>query len=162
MRNFFAVITLLCFPFIINAQFEPVEQEKFTIIVTDGTDEGKKSEVQPKGNADTKKGKGVKRPKNYEHTSSKVFVDPIRPLGMNNAIQAAAFLERPKYGRAGFLLIFCVNDSIGDKQGTYDANGQSYKGVYRLIRQKFTPEEPIPEGMAPYKLIGTFFILGVS
>ena len=81
---------------------------------------------------------------------------------MVNAIQAAAFLERPIYGKAGFLLIFCVNDSIGDQQGEHIENGQVYKGVYRLIRQKFTPEEPIPEGMAPYKLGGTIFILGVS
>jgi hypothetical protein len=37
-----------------------------------------------------------------------------------------------------------------------------YKGIYRLIRQKLSPEEVIPETMLPYKLSGTVFFLGVS
>lgn len=152
MRYFFTLLTLSLFSSFANAQFTPVEKG-LTIIVTDGTDEGRRSEgpTTPKG----VDGPGV--PKNTTE-----FLDPIRPLGMTNAIQAAAFLERPLYGKAGFLLIFCVNDSIGDKQGEYEVNGETYKGVYRLIRQKFVPEEPIPEGMAPYMLGGTVFILGVS
>lgn len=153
MRYFFTILTITLFSLTATAQFEPVEKEKLTIIVTDGTDAGKRSEViqRPKG---VKGGEGV--------VNTLEFSDPIRPLGMSNAIQAAAFLERPIYGRAGFLLIFCVNDSIGDEQGSYEANGETYKGVYRLIRQKFTPEEPIPENMAPYMISGTVFILGVS
>ena len=81
---------------------------------------------------------------------------------MTDCIQAAAFLERPKYGKTGFMLIFSVNDSIGGRQATLDINGGTYKGVYRLIRQKTTSEEPIPKGMAAYRIIGTFFLLGIS
>ncbi len=152
MKYFATIITSLLFAITLSAQFQPVEKEQLTIIVTDGTDAGKRSEV-----VQTPKGVGPGGAANKLE-----FTDPIRPLGMSHAIQAAAFLERPIYGRAGFLLIFCVNDSIGDEQGTYETNGQTYKGVYRLIRQKFTPEEPIPEGMAPYMISGTVFILGVS
>ncbi|MFT5166744.1 MAG: hypothetical protein ACI8P3_001976 [Saprospiraceae bacterium] len=169
MKYYLTFLTAILVPLFSFAQFEPVEKEKLTIIVTDGTDDGKKSEVQPSSydkvislpkNTTGKGGKGAKGAKNKANAI--VFTDPIRPLGMGSSIQAAAFLERPKLGRAGFLLIFCVNDSIGDDQGNYEANGETYKGVYRLIRQKFTPKEPIPTGMAPYTITGTLFILGVS
>ena len=142
-----------CIPFFSQAQFTPDEGSDLTIIVTDGTDEGHDSKIPTKPKS-TSSG-------SYD-AYTMLFLDPIRPLGMADAIQAAAFLERPKYGKAGFLLIFCVNDSIGGKQGILDVRGTEYKGVYRLIRQKFTIEEPIPEGMAAYKLQGTVFILGVS
>ena len=166
MKYYLTLLTFALIPLFTNAQFEPVEEEKLTIIVTDGTDDGKRSEVQP-SSYDTvvnlPKGAGGKGRKGAGKKAKALkFTDQIRPLGMSAAIQAAAFLERPKYGKAGFLLIFCVNDAIGDKQGTYEANGETYKGVYRLIRQKFSEEEPIPEGMAPYMISGTMFILGVS
>ena len=125
-----------------NAQFVP-SQQGLIIIVTDGTDRGKNSEVQP---ADT----------------TVRFTAPINPLGMKDAIQAAAFIDRPQYGLYGFLLIFCVNDSIGGEQGRLFVNGKMYKGIYRLIRQKNTPDEEIPENMLPYRLSGTIFLLGIS
>jgi hypothetical protein len=169
MKYYLTFLSAVLIPLFSFAQFEPVEKEKLTIIVTDGTDDGRKSEVQPSSydqvislrkNTDGKGGQNAKGAKSKDDAI--VFTDPIRPLGMGPAIQAAAFLERPKLGRAGFLLIFCVNDSIGDNQGTYEANGETYKGVYRLIRQKFTVEEPIPKGMSSYMITGTLFILGVS
>ena len=46
--------------------------------------------------------------------------------------------------------------------GTLDVNGQEVKGVYRLIRQKLSPDEEIPAGMAAYRLKGTVYLLGVS
>jgi len=41
-------------------------------------------------------------------------------------------------------------------------NGKEYKGVYRLIRQKAALGEEIPEGMQPYQITGTIFLLGIS
>ena len=166
MRNL--ILLLFSLPFVLTAQgpveFKPVEEERLTILVTDGTDAGRDSKLQPKSAKAKPKGNQV--PKSYGMDGGRigelVFTDPIKPLGLDDSIQAAAFLERPKYGRAGFMLIFSVNDSIGGKQGTYIANGVEYKGVYRIIRQKYTPEEPIPPGMAAYKIMGTIFILGVS
>ena len=142
MRHLIIILFALL-PMIGQAQFMP-SQDSLTIIVTDGTDLGKKSAFQPEdpGNTD--------------------FRDPIRPLGMANAIQAGAFLIRPQYGQAGFFMIFCVNDSIGDLQGTLIMNGKEYKGVYRLIRQKSAIDEEIPEGMQPYQITGTIFLLGIS
>jgi len=81
---------------------------------------------------------------------------------MSDAIQAAAFLDRPDYGITGFLLVFCVNDSIGEQYGLLEVNGEMFRGVYRLIRQKLTRDEAIPEGMRPYRLTGTVFFLGIS
>ena len=40
--------------------------------------------------------------------------------------------------------------------------GKTYKGVSRLIRQKTSIDEAVPEGMTPYRIRGTFFILGIS
>ena len=134
---------LLSFPIISQAQFTTTLKDSLTIIVTDGTEIGKKSVLQP-------------------NDPGAVFNDPIRPLGMADAIQAGAFLIRPEYGKAGFLLIFCVNDSIGGLQGSIRMNGREYKGVYRLIRQKVGINEELPEGTQPYRLSGTVFLLGVS
>lgn len=125
-----------------HAQFAGSDEGKFTVIVTDGTYSTKNSPQRTPGN-----GK---------------FQDPIRPLGMVDAIQAGAFLERPDYGKEGFLLIFCVNESIGGKQGTLFINGEEFKGVYRLIRQKMKINEEIPPGMTHYRLEGTVFFLGIS
>lgn len=83
-------------------------------------------------------------------------------MGMVDAIQAAAFTERPEFGKAGFILIFCVNDTVGGKQGSITINGQTYKGIYRLIRQKNSVNERTPTGMTNYRLEGTVFFLGVS
>jgi len=81
---------------------------------------------------------------------------------MTDCIQAAAFLERPKYGKIGFMLIFSLNDSIGGKQATLVKDGKTYKGVYRLVRQKSSSNEIIPKGMTSYKVEGTFLLLGIS
>jgi len=144
MKNY--ILTLLClFAYQFSyAQFTSTAKDGLTIIVTDGTDQGKNSELQPPADSTTN------------------LVDPIRSLGMQDAIQAAAFIDRPSYGLAGFLLVFCVNDSISGNQGRLFVNGEMYKGIYRLIRQKLSPEEEIPETMLPYKLSGTVFFLGVS
>ncbi len=139
MRILTLFLTLL--PFLAEAQFAPSESG-LTIIVTDGTALGKKSPQRPPGNAK--------------------FTDPIRPLGMMEAIQAGAFVERPEYGKAGFILVFCVNDAIGGKQGTIMVNGKPIRGVYRLIRQKMSPNEQIPEGMTGYRLSGTVYFMGIS
>ncbi len=144
MRNL--ILTLLCLFFyqFSYCQFTSTAKEGLTIIVTDGTDNGKNSELQAPADSTTN------------------LVDPIRSLGMQDAIQAAAFIDRPSYGLSGFLLVFCVNDAIGGNQGRLFVNGEMYKGIYRLIRQKLSPEEEIPETMLPYKLSGTVFFLGVS
>lgn len=165
MRFLSALLLFALLPTLLSAQFKPTDKDDLTIKVTDGTDDGRHSELVKKdddANATKKNGRDI--PTSYDQIPEKplVFQDTIRPLGMSDAIQAAAFIERPKFGLAGFLLIFCVNDSIGGMQGTYESNGETHKGVYRLIRQKFTPEEPIPRGMTPYTLGGTFFIIGVS
>jgi len=162
MRYILTLFVLTTFSNLSTAQFKPVQDDRLTIIVTDGTDQGKNSEVQKKQQNKKVQSKDIPSSYGTVQPLEMEFLDPIRPLGMDNAIQAAAFLERPVYGRAGFMLIFSVNDSIGGEQGTYITNGEEYKGVYRLIRQKYTPEEPIPRGMAPYKIDGTIFILGVS
>ncbi len=163
MRNLILLFAFLPITLIAQVEFKPAEQDRLTILVTDGTDSGRDSKIQPKGANDKTKDKMI--PKSYDMVEGRtqmVFADPIKPLGMDDAIQAAAFLERPEYGRAGFMLIFSVNDSIGGKQGTYVANGVEYNGVYRLIRTKYTSQEPIPPGMAAYRIMGTIFILGVS
>jgi hypothetical protein len=140
--RYFILITICLFVYNSSfAQFVPTERG-LTIIVTDGTDAAKHSELQPPDSTD--------------------FMDPIRPLGMADAIQAAAFIDRPSYGLAGFLLVFCVNDSISGRQGILFVNGEKYMGIYRLIRQKISLDEQIPSNMLPYKLQGTVFLLGVS
>jgi hypothetical protein len=141
MKNLIVILILSILPNLIFAQFTPSDNG-LTIIVTDGTNHGKKSLLQP--------------------PSDVRLQDPIRPLGMTDAIQAGAFLERPQYGITGYLLIFCVNDSIGDQQGTLNVKGQIMFGVYRLIRQKLVPNEAIPEGMTPFRLSGTVYFLGIS
>ena len=134
---------VILFPLLAQAQqFSGSEKGNFTVIVTDGTYSNKNSPQRPPG--------GSK------------FKDPIRSLGMVDAIQAGAFLERPDFGKEGFLLIFCVNESIGGKQGSLFMNGETYKGVYRLIRQKMKANEETPPGMTLYRLEGTVFFLGIS
>ena len=133
-------------PLLAIAQFQGNPTgKKLTVIVTDGTYGGKDSPLTT----------GSGGPKNQ-------FKDPIRPLGAEEAIQAGAFLERPLYGEFGYILIFCVGDSIGGKQGGLEFNGELYKGVYRLIRQKVSPKEAIPKNKTPYKLEGLVFFLGIS
>lgn len=138
------IITLTLFlPVLASAQFSGSPTPKgLTVIVTDGTMDARHSPQRPPGNGR--------------------FQDPIRPLGMVDAIQAGAFVERPDYGLTGFILIFCVNDTVGGKQGSYTINGQTYRGIYRLIRQKIRVDEKIPEGMTTYRLAGTVFFLGIS
>ncbi len=149
MRFYTVLLLFFALPALTQAQFTPSEKP-LTIIVTDGTDEGRHSEIQPRMPSDSTQAKGVQ------------FLVPIRSLGMSDAMQAAAFLDRPDYGIAGFLLVFCVNDSIGKKQGLLEVNGEIFRGVYRLIRQKISIDEEIPEGMRPYRLGGTVFFLGIS
>ena len=137
-----------------NAQFSPSEED-LMIIVSDGTVDGKHSKVVAKSDI----------PDSYDQITPKgvAFTDPIRSLGMTDCIQAAAFLDRPKFGKTGYMLIFSINDSIGGKQATLVArDGQSYQGVYRIIRQKLSSEEAVPAGMTGYKVSGTFFLLGMS
>lgn len=137
-----------------NAQFSPSEED-LMIIVSDGTVDGKNSKTLPKSDI----------PDSYDQMTPKgvKFTDPIRSLGMTNCIQAAAFLERPQYGKTGYMLIFSINDSIGGKQATLNAkDGQSYQGVYRIIRQKTDDAELVPAGMTGYRVSGTFFLLGMS
>lgn len=159
MKN---ILFLFCLSFIstsLFAQFQP-SKDGLTIMVSDGTDIGRNSKLTPKGNI----------PTSYDQTGKKksatgataAFSDPIRSLGMTDCIQAAAFLDRPDFGKAGFFLIFSVNDAIGGQQGTHTADGKTYNGVYRLIRQKSSAEEATPKGMATYRIQGTFFILGIS
>lgn len=156
MKNLLSLLMLLVLPILLSAQFKPMDKG-LTIYVTDGTDIGTDSKgsrsMTPKAYGMPMRGKGG---------SSMEFTDEIKPLGMEDAIQAAAFLDRPEFGKAGFLLIFCVNDSIDGEQGYIEQNGETYFGVYRLIRQKSSPDEEIPEGMTGYKLSGLVFILGVS
>lgn len=138
--------TMLLFGQAAFGQFTPTNESKITIIVTDGTVSGKDSPLNPAGGAG----------------ESSPFTDPIKALGMTDAIQAGAFLDRPRFGKAGFLLIFSVSDSIGGKQGTLMVNGRAVKGVYRLIRQKMRENEPMPKGMTTYRISGTIYILGIS
>ena len=159
MRHFILLTALAFFPILTYAQFKPMEKG-LTIYVTDGTNTGTNSKggsnMRPKS-YDTRAKKGGKKKR-----SGARFTDIIRPLGMENSIQAAAFIERPTYGKLGFLLIFCVNDSIGGQQGYIEENGETYYGVYRLVRPKSGDDEVIPKGMTEYKLSGLVFILGVS
>ena len=152
-----------------NAQFKPTKKG-LTIIVTDGTEKAKHSKIADGNDIPTSyeyvgkngKGKAGKSSAKSKSKNAMVFTDPIRELGMTDCIQAAAFLERPKYGRVGFMLIFSLNDSIGGKQATLIKDGKSYKGVYRLIKQKTSSKEAIPQGMTSYKAEGTFLLLGIS
>jgi len=137
----FLLILAALFPLLAYGQFSGTPKGNLTVIVTDGTYSTKNSPQRPPG------GK---------------FKDPIHPLGMVDAIQAGAFLEKPDYGLEGFLLIFCVNESIGGNQGTLVINGETFRGVYRLIRQKMKANEEVPPGMTLYRLEGTVFFLGIS
>lgn len=143
MKNVIIVSLLLSLPLWCQAQFSSTDtNEGLTIIVTDGTLGGQDSPLRP--------------PSNLK------YQDPIRPLGMEEAIQAGAFLTRPDYGKMGYLLVFCVGDKIGGQQGSLLVNGQIVKGVFRLIRQKLKRDEEIPEGMTSYRLKGTVYFLGIS
>ncbi len=151
-----------------QSQFQ-VDENGLTIIVTDGTENGKNSEIINRSDIPTsydqirsKSGKSGKSSNLSSVNNGIVFNDPIRSLGMKNCIQAAAFLDRPKFGKMGFMLIFSLNDSIGGKQATHTENGKSYKGVYRLVRQKTSAKEAVPAGMTTYKVEGTFLLLGIS
>lgn len=141
MKQFFILLLLSC-PLWAAAQFSTVNDADITIIVTDGTYDSTHSPQRAPGDAK--------------------FTDPIRSLGMQEAFQAGAFTVPPKYGKVGFLLVFCVNDSVGGKQGTLELNGNTYYGIYRLIRQKISSEEEVPEGMTTYFIKGTVFFLGIS
>ena len=153
-----------------NAQFK-VSEKGLTIIVTDGTDKGRHSKVSEGNDIPSSyeyiggdKGKGKQGRHSAKSTSKNqmVFTDPIRELGMTDCIQAAAFLERPKYGLTGFMLIFSINDSIGGKQATLVRDGKTYKGVYRIVKQRTSSDEAIPKGMTTYQVEGTFLLLGIS
>lgn len=142
---------LLCFitfPSLSQGQFTPDVNRPLTIIATDGTYSAKDSPLNRRTGANPAPGP--------------VFTDPIRPLGMRTAFQIGAFLERPLYGKMGYLLIFSVNDSIGGEQGILEVNGQIVKGVYRLIRPRSSPDEPAPKGTSIYEVRGTIYLLGVS
>lgn len=164
MKNLFVLCCAFLFVTSVNAQFKPSEKE-LLIIVTDGTDDGKNSEVVTPRDIPTSYGDVGSGGKGGKTTAKGglVFTDPIRSLGMTDCIQAAAFLERPTHGKLGYMLIFSVNDAIGGKQATMTAqDGKTYKGVYRLVRQKSSSDESIPAGMTTYKVAGTFFLLGIS
>lgn len=156
---------LLFVSFTAQSQFK-IDENGLTIIVTDGTEGGKNSELlNNKSDIPTSYdyvGSGSKAGKSKSTKGHVAFTDPIRSLGMTDCIQAAAFLERPKYGKIGFMLIFSLNDSIGGKQATLVRNGKTYQGVYRLIKQKTSSEESVPKGMTNYKVKGTFLLLGIS
>lgn len=170
MRNTIALLLLLFVGTTSFAQFKKTEKG-LTIMVTDGSEKGKNSKTQSGNDIPTSydyvqgkngKGKGKVGSSKNRAKNQLVFKDPIRELGMKESIQAAAFLERPKYGKIGYMLIFCVNDAIDGQQGTLELHGKTYKGIYRLIRQKSSSKEPIPEGMTGYQIKGTFFLLGIS
>lgn len=156
----------ICFLFIINtsdAQFK-TSKNGLTIIVSDGTDDGRNSDVLTEKNIPTEYDNVAGRSTNKSKASKNniAFTDPIRELGMTDCIQAAAFLERPEYGKIGFMLIFSINDAIGGKQATLVRDGKTYKGVYRIVRQKTSSKEAVPKGMTTYKVKGTFLLLGIS
>jgi hypothetical protein len=136
------VLFALCIPLLASAQFKGMDDSGLTVIVTDGTTVSKHAPQRPPGN--------------------QKFKDRIRPLGMVDALQAGAFVDRPEYGKVGFILIFCVNDTVGGKQGILNMNGQTYRGIYRLIRQRISANEKVPDGMTTYRLAGTVFFLGIS
>ncbi len=160
MKPIFSFIFFLSLITAAEAQFKPAENGGLTIKVSDGTLTGRNSQVQGRSDIPTSYDQVGRKAGAAKNTL--VFDDPIRELTMTECIQAAAFLERPKYGKIGFMLIFSINDAIGGQQATLEVNGETYQGVYRLIRQKTTSEEPIPPGMAPYRIMGTFFLLGMS
>ncbi len=161
MKIYLSIFCLLFLSSSLSAQFQPSDKG-LIIKVSDGTDKGRDSKrMTPKGDIPTSYDQIGQR-KGKPATKPSPFTDPIRELGMTDCIQAAAFLERPEFGKAGFFLIFSVNDSIGGQQGTHTVDGATYHGVYRLIRQKSTPSETIPKGMTSYRIQGTFFILGIS
>ena len=162
----------ICFVFAFtttNAQFKSTEKG-LTIIVSDGTDDGRHSKVSndrdiptPFGHISGKnKGSNGKNSNQSKSKNPLLFTDPIRELGMTDCIQAAAFLERPRYGKKGFMLIFSINDSIGGKQAKLIKDGKTYNGVYRLVKQKTSSNETIPKGMTTYQVQGTFLLLGIS
>ena len=162
MKYFSLLFGLFLFSASAFAQFQPT-QEGLIIRVSDGTEKGRNSELATKGDipasydaVDGKLGKSA------SSANQSAFTDPIYEFGMSNCIQAAAFLDRPVFGKAGFMLIFSLNDSIGGNQGTYTAGGKTYKGVYRLIRQKSSPNEVVPPNMTSYRIEGTFFLIGSS
>lgn len=165
--KYFALCLSLLFVFSqAQAQFNPTK-DGLMIMVSDGTDKGRNSEIiSSKGVPDSYDQVGSRRGGTSSAKGSKknqlAFTDPIRELGMKNCIQAAAFLKRPKYGKKGFMLIFSINDAIGGKQATIEMDGKTYKGVYRLVKQKTSAAEKVPAGMTNYKIEGTFFLLGIS
>ncbi len=160
MKCFFRLAVPALFLFLLpleaRAQFTPKADKPLTIIATDGTFDGKDTPVRANiTRAAAGSGTGTASAPNP-------FTDPIRPLGMRRAMQAGAFLERPLYGKVGYLLIFSLNDSIGGQQGVLEVNGQVLRGVYRLIRPLTNGEETIPKGESIYEVGGTIYILGVS
>ncbi|MFT6319940.1 MAG: hypothetical protein ACJAT4_000862 [Granulosicoccus sp.] len=165
MKYLLLISCLLFVSYSAQSQFQ-VDENGLTIIVTDGTENGKNSEISNRSDIPTSYDQIGSRPgksgKSGSAKNSMVFNDPIRSLGMKNCIQAAAFLDRPKFGKIGFMLIFSLNDSIGGRQATHLENGKTYKGVYRLIRQKTSANEVVPKGMTTYEVEGTFLLLGIS
>lgn len=154
MKYLFVFCSMLLMLTTVNAQFS-LTQDELMIVVSDGTSQGRNSEVVQTRDI----------PASYDNSgdAGSMFTDPIRSLGMTDCIQAAAFLERPMYGKVGFLLIFSINDAIGGKQAALTMqDGKTYHGVYRLIRQKVSPDEIVPAGMTSYQILGTFFLLGIS
>ena len=87
MKNLLTLL-LLGLPLLASAQFSQMEKSGITIIVTDGTYDSQHSPQRAPGDAK--------------------YTDPIRSLGMVDAIQAGAFTTRPKYGKFGFLLVFII------------------------------------------------------
>jgi len=170
MKHLFFALCLLLAANTTNAQFQATDKG-LTILVTDGTEAGRNSDLRAPGEFKLpEQAKGAKSdiPNSYDQLSNKgpesafILDAPIRELGMTECIQAAAFLERPQYGKLGFMLIFSINDSIGGKQAVLEKNGTTYYGVYRLIRQKAANDEEVPAGMTSYQISGTFLLLGMS
>ncbi|MEM6966275.1 MAG: hypothetical protein AAF573_16045 [Bacteroidota bacterium] len=166
MKYFALCVSLLFVMSSVQAQFNPTK-DGLMILVSDGTDKAKNSEiVSPKGIPDSydqiSRRRGGSASAKGSQKDQLRFTDPIRELGMKNCIQAAAFLKRPQYGKKGFMLIFSINDAIGGQQATIEMDGKTYKGVYRLVKQKTSSDEKIPEGMTNYKIEGKFFLLGIS
>ena len=161
------IILTCCFLFALNSSYSQFQKTEkgLTIIVSDGTDKGRNSEITLGNDIPTSYDQistGSNSATSKSPKNSIKFSDPIRELGMMDCIQAGAFLDRPEYGKIGFMLIFSINDSIGGKQATLIKDGKTYKGVYRIIKQKTSKEEPIPKGMTNYKIEGTFILLGIS
>lgn len=159
--RFILAICLTTFAFTaLNAQFK-TDEEELMIMVSDGTDVGKHTNP-PLPKEYTEKSRTAKSAAAAPNVEP-VLNAPIRSLGMTDCIQAAVFLKRPELGISGFMLIFTINDSVAGKQAALTMpDGKTYQGVYRLVRQKVDPSEPIPTGMTTYQVEGTFFLLGVS